>query len=219
MWRAIAVALSIGLGACAPGRVADLQDIGKLSIGAGVGASVDASLGFVSQPSFGFFSETSLLGNEARQASGYVFQKRVSFPYTFVTAARDGKGLLGALNYTGFLATYKVTGFQRGFEEIDRTLDAVAPREFGLEIEGVRYGGGVVGGRWLPLPGLADDYSRIFTFHQLTNFHVGAHAGIIGARVGFNPLELFDFLLGLGGLDIAGDDPQGQPVPEAKTEH
>jgi hypothetical protein len=184
MWRAIAGVLSIALGACAPGRVADLQDIGKLSIGAGVGASVDASLGFVSQPSFGFFSETSLLGSEARQASGYVFQKRVSFPYTFVTAARDGKGLLGALNYTGFLATYKVTGFQRGFEEIDRTLDAVPPREFGLEIEDVRYGGGVVGG-----------------------------------RVGFNPLELLDFLLGLGGLDIAGDDPQGQPLPEAKTEH
>lgn len=219
MWRAIAGVLCIALGACAPGRIADLQDIGKLSVGGGVGASVDASLGFVSQPSFGFFSETALLGSEARQASGYVFQKRVSFPYTFVMAAREGKSLLGALNYTGFLATHKVTGLQRGFEEIDRLLDATPPREFGLEIEGVRYGGEVIGGRWLPLPGLADDYSRIFSFHQLTNFHVGGHAGIFGARVGFNPLELFDFALGFTGLDIAGDDPSGVPAAEPKPEH
>jgi hypothetical protein len=207
MRRAIAGVLCIALGACAPGRFADLQDCGKLSIGGGVGASVDASLGFVSQPSFGLFSEAAMFGAEARRAGGVTFQKRVSFPYTFVLAASEGKSLLAALNYTGFRSAFKVTGFQRGFEEIDRQLDALPPREMGLEIEGVRYGGELSGGRWLPLPGLADDYSRIVSFRQLTDFHVGAHAGILGARIGFNPLEFFDFALGLAGLDIAGDDP------------
>lgn len=220
MQRAIAGAvLIIAMGACAPGRFADLQDSGKLSIGGGIGASLDASIGFLSQPSLGLSSEAAMYGSEARDASGVVFQKRVSFPYTFVTAARDGKSLLGALNYTGFLSSYKVTGFQRGFEEIDRTLDAVPPREMGLEVKGVRYGGELVGGRWLPLPGVADDYSRIFSFHQLTNFHVGGHAGVVGARVGFNPLEFLDFLLGFAGVDIAGDDPNGAPQPEPEAAH
>ena len=45
MQRAIAGLLFLLLGACAPGRFADLQDSVKLSIGGGVGASVDASLG------------------------------------------------------------------------------------------------------------------------------------------------------------------------------
>ncbi len=208
MGRAIAGIVLLALGACAPGRLADLQDCGKAAIGFGVGASVDASLGVLSQPSFGFFSEGALIGSEGRQASGVTFEKRVSFPYTFVMAAREGKSLLGALNYTGFLASFKVTGVQRGFEEIDRDLDTLPPREFGQVIEGVRYGGELVGGRWLPLPGLADDYSRLISFHKLTDFQVGGHAGIFGARVGFNPLEFFDFLLGFAGVDIAGDDPQ-----------
>jgi hypothetical protein len=35
---------------------------------------------------------------------------------------------------------------------------------------------------------------------------MGATALIMTVRAGFNPLELVDFLLGFGGLDIAGDD-------------
>ena len=46
------------------------------------------------------------------------------------------------------------------------------------------------------------------SFGTLTDFHVGGHAGIVGARIGFNPLEFLDFVLGFAGLDIAGDDAQ-----------
>jgi hypothetical protein len=218
MRRAIVGLLFLMLGACAPGRMADLQDSAKFSIGGGVGASLDASLGILSQPSLGLFSEAALLGTEARNASGAIFHKRVSFPYTFVVAARDGKSLLAALNYTGYSSAFKVTGVQRGFEEIDRPLDALPPREVGLEIDGVRYGGELRGGRWLPLPSLADEYSSLFSFRSLTDFHVGGHAGIFGARVGFNPLEFFDFVLGFGGLDIAGDDRTSEATPGARGE-
>jgi len=31
---------------------------------------------------------------------------------------------------------------------------------------------------------------------------------VVAARVGINPLEILDFLLGFLGLDIAGDDPR-----------
>jgi hypothetical protein len=218
MRRAIGGMLVIvSLCACAPGRIADLQDSAKLSLGGGIGLSADASLGFVSQPSIGLFSKGAMLGFEGRNAGGVTFQERVSFPYTFAVATRDGKSVLSALNYTGFRSAFKVAGVQRAFEEIDRPLDALPPRELGLEIEGVRYGGEVRGGRWLPIPGgVADDYSRPFSFRSLTDFHAGAHFGIVGVRAGFNPLELVDFALGFAGLDIAGDDPN--PGAESAAE-
>ena len=45
------------------------------------------------------------------------------------------------------------------------------------------------------------------------NLELGATAGVVNARVGFSPGQLFDFLFGLAGLDLAGDD-----TPRAKEE-
>ena len=41
----------------------------------------------------------------------------------------------------------------------------------------------------------------------MTDLQLGAHLLLINARLGFNPLEFLDFLLGFAGVDIAGDDP------------
>ena len=60
---------------------------------------------------------------------------------------------------------------------------------------------------------LVADVSRSMRFStakhskNLRVMQVGATLLLIGARVGFNPLEFFDFLLGFAGYDIAGDDP------------
>jgi hypothetical protein len=103
-----------------------------------------------------------------------------------------------------------VPKLQRGFEEVDKPLQPREPREFGQVIGGRRYGGDVVGGRWLPLPSAAAQYSPWLRFDRLAQLELGAHVAIFSARVGFNPLELADFLLGFAGLDIALDDRLGR---------
>jgi hypothetical protein len=45
------------------------------------------------------------------------------------------------------------------------------------------------------------------TVWQASSFEVGATLGVIEARVGINPMEILDFLVGIFGLDPAGDDP------------
>ncbi len=48
-----------------------------------------------------------------------------------------------------------------------------------------------------------------------TQLEVAAGALLVGARVGFNPGELLDFLLGWTTLDIYGDDVREQPESES----
>ena len=79
--------------------------------------------------------------------------------------------------------------------------------ETGTRVGGELLDGKVTVRRWLPIPGLAKETSPLFSFNTATDLQLGAHLLLINARLGFNPLEFLDFLLGFGGLDIAGDDP------------
>jgi hypothetical protein len=50
-------------------------------------------------------------------------------------------------------------------------------------------------------------------FHAITDLEIGLTMGIVSVRVGVNPLEFLDFLLGFVGLDIASDDPKKSDKP------
>jgi hypothetical protein len=206
--------LALSTAACAPGsgrfareRLLDLSEIASFSVGSGKGLAVDASLGALSQPSLGLYgAKTVAYGLMDRDVRGFIAESSVSAPYAFRYARESGAGFFEALNFSGWRAAYSVGRLQRGFEEVDKPLSPVAPREFGETIDGRRYGGEIVGGRWLPLPSAADRFSPRFGFGQLTEFGLGVHVAIFAARVGVNPLELVDFILGFARIDIAGDD-------------
>lgn len=219
MRRFACLLVVLALAGCAPGRLADLRDAVHGTIGSGKGLSADATLGFLTQPSIGLYgAKTVSLGVDSRDAFGFMGETRVSAPYAYAYARAEGKSVLGSLNSAGWRTAYSVSSMQRGFEEVDRPLKPVQPREFGKELDGRRYGGRAVGGRWLPLPSAADEFSPLLTFANATELALGAHIGIFAARAGVNPLELVDFLLGFGGLDIAGDDPApGAEEPRAEA--
>jgi hypothetical protein len=61
-------------------------------------------------------------------------------------------------------------------------------------------------GRWLPLPGAADDVSKLGRFESVADLQIGSTHGIVSARIAFNPLETLDLLLGFVGMDLVGDD-------------
>jgi len=203
----LASSLMLFLTACAPGRFADLKDTARLSIGGGLGLSLDAQLGALSHPSFGLNASEAGFGLDSRESDVCFYVARVSFPQSIAAARADGAGILEALNSTGWRVSYKVTSVQRGLEEVDTPLDRIPPAEFQQTINGHTYGGDERTGHWLPIPG-PNDVGPYFTFHSLTDFNVGGMVGPFSARVGINPLEFVDFLLGFAGLDIAGDDPE-----------
>jgi len=199
--------LALSLTACAPGRLADLRDIGRLSLGTGLGLSADAQLGVLTHPSLGSGSAQGGVGFETREADSYFYTARVSFPMSIFDARAEGAGILEALNSTGWTVSYKVPTLQRGLEEADTPLDRREPREFQQEIDGRVYGGSQRTGHWLPIPG-SKDAGPYFTFNAITDFNAGAMVGPFAGRVGVNPLEVVDLLLGFVGLDIACDDPE-----------
>jgi hypothetical protein len=200
------------LAACASGgygarRLADLREVAHVSVGSGKGLAVDATLGFLSQPSLGLYgAKTVSVGVLGRDVQGFIAETQVSAPYAYRFARQNGWGLLEALNFSGWRAQYAVGGVQRGFEEVDKPLKPVAPREFGRVVGGQRFGGELHGGRWLPLPSAAAQFSPLFDFDTATELGAGAHVAIFAARIGVNPLEFADFLLGFAGLDIGRDD-------------
>ncbi|MCH6562406.1 MAG: hypothetical protein IH800_08325, partial [Myxococcales bacterium] len=67
-WLVVLITLA-GLG-CAPGRVADLKDSGRIGIGLGFGLSLDARLGDLTHPALGLLSVSAMLGFESRDIDG-----------------------------------------------------------------------------------------------------------------------------------------------------
>jgi hypothetical protein len=198
--------VALFLTACAPGRLADLKDVGKLSLGTGIGLSVDAQLGALTHPSLGFAQKQGAIGYDGRESDDFFYSARVSFPQSIFTARAEGAGILEALNSTGWVVSYKQPSLQKALEEADKFLSRKPPREFGQIIDGRTYGGTQRTGHWLPIPGRTDA-GPYFTYNALTDFNAGLMVGPFAGRAGVNPLELVDLLLGFVSLDIAGDDP------------
>lgn len=192
----LAVAL-LGSG-CATGRLADLRDCGKLSLGVGLGLEAEAKAGIVIHPSLGIYSVTHRAGFDDRYVAGAWSEGQAVWPTMSLIAL-----FASLFSWDGQDSDWDLTSFVRGRERGDR----IYPEYYTS---------------WLPwlVPSpqdYADDDPTLF--YELTDVEIGGTLGIVSARVGINPLEILDFLLGLAGMDIAGDDPKEEQKPDkGKTE-
>lgn len=200
-------ALLAGAG-CAPGRLADLRDCGRISAGLSLGLSVDAKIGDLTHPALGTLGSSAMVGFETRDIDGFWYEARTSDPFAVYWYRREGQGWAWALNSSGWRGVWESPGYLDAVDEIDETFDQAPLPETGSVYEGEMLDGELTTSRWLPIPwGAPDAATPLFRFHTASDLQVGATLGIVGARVGFNPLEFADFLLGFAGLDPAGDDP------------
>jgi hypothetical protein len=201
--------LLVGIG-CAPGRVADLRDSGRISLGIALGLSVDAKLGDLTHPALGFLSSAAMFGSESRDIDGWWYEARVSDPYATFWYWRSGRSLGIALNSSGWRGVWETLDWLDAIDEIDETFDQQAPEQMSTVQGAVMLDDSLIIGRWLPIPGEADERSPLWTFNTASDLQLGATLLLVGARVGFNPLEFLDLLLGFAGYDIAGDDPPAE---------
>ena len=173
---------------CATGRIADLRDCGKLSVGAGFGLGADVGVGALTHPSVGIVSMTKRVGLEDRFIYGQWTHAETYFPALLVGVAIASSPSDYAFSYGGEMS------------DLNGAEGKVCTKE----------------GRWLNFIGKT--YPERSFFNKATDLEAGATLGVISARVGFNPLEFIDFLLGFVGLDVAGDDKQ-KPQGRVKSTH
>ncbi len=192
---------------CAPGRMADLKDSGRISAGIALGLSVDVRLGDLSHPAVGLASSGAMIGYDSRDVDGAWFEARVSDPFAIHWYRREGASWGFALNASGWRGVWESLGFLDALDEFDEPFDQEPLPETGSILRGEMLDGNVSVSRWLPIPG-GPDPAPLVSFNTATDLQVGATLLLLGARAGFNPLEFLDFLLGFAGQDIAGDDPQ-----------
>lgn len=163
---------------CATGRMADLRDCGRLSIGFGPGLDAAAKVGCVTHPSIGIGSRTYRLGLENRVRYGTWTEEQAVWPVEILIQA--------------FNSAWGGTGVSLASYERLRNPELLTDPK--------------VETSWLPVlqTGRTPDS---LSFHELTDVEVGATLALVSIRTGINPLEILDFLLGCVGLDIAKDDP------------
>lgn len=207
--RSLALALTlVGIG-CAPGRVADLKDSGRLGVGLALGLSADAKLGDLTHPALGVVSAAAMVGFESRDIEGTWYEARVSDPYAAYWYRRAGESWGYALNSSGWRGTWESIDWLDALDELDEPIDQSPLSETGMTFGGEVLKGSLAASRWLPLPGGPEQLSPLWRFNSASDLQLGATLLLVNVRVGLNPLELLDLLLGLGGYDLAGDDPAG----------
>ena len=153
---------------CATGRLADLRDCGRVSVGAGFGLGADMGVGALTHPSVGLVSMTQRVGFEDRQVCGQWTQIETFFPLAMVGGP--------LFSYYGELS------------DTNGTRGVACTKE----------------GFWMNF--VSDSYPERSFFNRATDFEAGATLAVLSVRVGVNPLEILDFLLGFCGFDIARDD-------------
>ncbi len=185
---------------CASGRVADLQDSIGLGIGIGAGLGMDIKAGMLTHPSLGSSTASAMIGSDSRDVDGVYYQVGMNEPHASFWAHRAKEGKWGpALNESGWRAAFEVHRYDVAFAAIGHPHGQERPEVVVAEFEGATLDGTLEEARWLPNPDQAN-------FAGATDFQMGATALIMSVRASVNPLEFIDFLLGFGGLDIAGDD-------------
>ena len=188
-WGYLTLLLAAFAAGCAPGRMDDLADCGKASVGVGPGVEAHAKAGFLTHPSIGVASVTWRAGHEGRELTGTWGESRCVWP-------------VSAFLYTGMLETPKglnVSFLAGGSAEdrISRTAEKYA--DVGYLLPLLAYAG---------VCAKEDKFSHPLAFRQATDLQLGGTVLLVSARVGVNPLEIVDFSAGLVGLDPAGDDPE-----------
>ncbi len=212
---AVALVLLV-LAGCAPGRMADLKDSGRLSVGLGLGLSADVKLGDLTHPSLGILSASAMYGVDTRHVEGLFYEARTSEPYATFWSMSRGFSTLDALNSTGWRGAFEVHSVDVAIEAIADVDPQAPPEELGVEVEGEGevLAGRISIGRWLPLPRQSRKREfPLWTYNTATDFQAGATLLLVAARAGVNVLETLDFLLGFAGFDIAGDDPKEEQTP------
>lgn len=186
------VALSIS--GCATGRVGDLRDCGRLSVGYGLGLGVEVSLGAIGNPSVGVMSTKAMYGWESRDLVGMWTETETYWPVSSVLAVlmagmSDGPS---GLPYPYFAPYGRHINTGRHGENM-RENSRIRNFFFGT-------------GRY--------DTPAISVFRSATDIEFGATLVFLSARVGINPLEILDYVLGFFGLDIAKDDMKKEEKPD-----
>lgn len=193
-------ALVVVLAGCAPGRVADLQDSMSLGLGIGAGLAMDLKAGMLTHPSLGTATASAMIGSDSRDVDGSYYEVGMAEPHATFWAHRLTNGAWGpALNESGWRAAFEVHEYTVAVAAIGYPPGQDRPEIVLAEFQGEELQGTLEQAKWLPNMDEAN-------FAGATDFQMGATALILTVRAGFNPLEFFDFLLGFGGLDIAGDD-------------
>lgn len=175
------LASTLTLTGCATGRIADLRDCGRLSVGAGPNFGIQARLGALTHVSLGMGAENRAhYGWESRYVYGRWLESDGFWPMALILA---------------------------GFLQESATLKGCA-----LDTTYVRW----IEDDWLinPPPYRVGHLLNIWNrdnpqssfIKHATDFECGVAPLLFSARVGINPLEIADFLLGFAGIDIAGDD-------------
>ncbi len=162
---------------CATGRLADLRDCGRLSLGVGPGLDATAKLGCLAHPSLGIASRTRRVGLENRHRFGSWREEQVVWPAEILVQALGGMWGVASVP----LASYERSSWPD------------------------RPGAPDVATSWLPVL-QAGRAPNPFAFRELTDLEFGASVWTVSVRAGVNPLEILDFLLGFAGFDLARDD-------------
>lgn len=175
------VFLCVLLSGCATGRIADLRDCGSLSVGVGPGLGVQARVGGLSHPALGLMASGPRVGFENRHLAG-AWHEMEGFAPLLVPMVYNA----GSLEYEGNSANLS-------YARICDNYVVGAPDTFRM-------------GQWIN--SAAADNPPSSAIKRATDFELGASLLLVSGRVGINPLEILDFLLGFTGLDIARDDPE-----------
>jgi len=170
-WLLLSVLLTV-LG-CAPGRLADLQDSGRLAVGIGVGLSADVQLGGLTHPALGVVSSSAMIGFESRGIEGSWFEARISDPYAIRWYRREGKSWPYALNSSGWRGVWESLDWFDALAEVDEPIDQEPLPETGTVVGGELLDGKVLVNRWLPIrPDPTEP--PVWTFGTATDVHAGA---------------------------------------------
>lgn len=220
--------LSVGcswVGSYLSARALDLADCVKGNVGAGIGLTVDAHVTDYIAPGIGILSYTANVGYEDRAINGVWLESIVintpRFAYETVFQAYEeseqtpDENLEGSVIISQLALRSLLLPNERWIrKDDDLTVDYYTL----LNIAGLGQRN-----RAAALTGLLRRSGEIPRTREKTGWQagfveIGATLGFVEARVGFNPLELVDFLAGIFGWDPADDDPRssvGVPLPPA----
>lgn len=198
------------LGDYASARFLDLGDCVKLSAGGGIGLTVDAKATTYMSPGLGFASYLYVVGWDSRDVHGFwlasdvVNTPRLAYEW-FSEEYQETPP--EAFDEALFLGRLALTSMALPAERWIRHEDVVTVEYFSL----FNFGDFARNQRATSFTGFLLEEGQearepIRDVWTRSWFEVGATAGVVHARVGVNPLEFVDFLLGLFGLDPAGDD-------------
>jgi hypothetical protein len=180
----------LSAGCVCSGRIGDLADCGKASVGLGIGISANAKLGCLTEPAVGLGSSSCRVGHESRTSTGAWIDLAPVWPMCRALAG-DMLPIEFEEEAPWWLSSCHIQGPLR----MDGLLNRPAS-----------------GRSWIPEFIYDPDGFKSTWVSSVTALELGVMAGVAGVRVGLNPLEMVDFCLGFVGLDIAKDDPLDEPA-------